>query len=657
MLKLPKFKANAYWGTAYQLLVAFVLLYASRGLFYGLNSDLYRVTSGEWASILRGGVVFDLATVCYLNLIVVLMRVLPFGFVTTTVYQRITNILFCVLNSFGLAANLFDTIFVRFTNTRTQMVAIVDFMADDNAMGIALSHMGTYWWMVLIFAAVVALLCLLALRVKIVPLPNMPLKRLVAVRVVAILIASTLMVYCIRGGFYNGRPLAVGDAVRYTHTGTNTPIVLNTPYTFLRNIDETSNRVERLTYMPVEQAEQLINAHKHYVGAQPMVNTPNVFIIILEGIGASFYRTFDYQQTDTTGGDRVMSFVDSLCAHSYVCTNAYSTGRRSIEGINAIMGGFPSLSPFVYMQSNYVANRIDGLARLLNDKGYTTTFYFGCNPGSYTIEQFAINTGYRNFIGRNEYGSADYDGTWGVYDHAMAQRIVDDHKQARSPMLTAWFTLTSHGPYVLPEQFVNNGYKPETMEWTVKYVDDVLRDMFAQLRQQPWFDSTLFVITSDHGSLVPKAIYNGPNNLYRVPLIFYTPNGSLAPQVDDRAASHIDITPSILALLGYDQPFIALGQNIFDQSATPHHAIFFADGLYSIVRDQHLLRFSTATPEGQVVGLYNKAADPDLLCNLLEQSQVSDSIALLANQMELYVRAFVQDYTHRINDNRLGLER
>ena len=174
MLKLPKFKANAYWGTAYQLLVAFVLLYASRGLFYGLNSDLYRVASSEWALILRGGVVFDLAAICYLNLIVVLMRVLPFGFVTTSVYQRITNILFCVLNSFGLAANLFDTIFVRFTNTRTQLVAMVDFMADENATGIALSHMGTYWWMVLIFAAVVALLCLLALRVKIVPLPNMP---------------------------------------------------------------------------------------------------------------------------------------------------------------------------------------------------------------------------------------------------------------------------------------------------------------------------------------------------------------------------------------------------------------------------------------------------------------------------------------------------
>ena len=75
------------------------------------------------------------------------------------------------------------------------------------------------------------------------------------------------------------------------------------------------------------------------------------------------------------------------------------------------------------------------------------------------------------------------------------------------------------------------------------------------------------------------------------------------------------------------------------------------------MRGQHLLRFSTATPEGQVIGLYNKAADPDLLSNLLEQPQESDSIALLAKQMELQIRAFVQDYTHRINDNRLGLER
>lgn len=643
-----KFETNTYAATLYQLGVAFVVLWLTRIFFYIFNADIFTGIGGaEFWRIMAGGMRFDLATLCYLNVVFVTMRLLPFRFTRRKGYRIAADWVYYVFNSIGILANLIDTPYSRFTNIRTNASLLAEFMQDTNAAAIMGGNILTYWYLLLVAAAFIFILVWLYRRAVI---SDKPLFRDNAagytIRTLILVGSYAVMVICIRGGVFDGRPLSVGDAVKYTERNRDIPLVLNTPFSIIRTMGK-EMAVTEYTYFPEEEVAAVFDPYYPARDSLGEFRRKNVVILLLEGIGIPFVQAANKVKGAAKPERVLMPFLESLAEKSLVFTEAYSIGTKSSEGTTAVLGGLPVYSPMIYMTSAHNSNDIDGVSALLADKGYGSVFYCGCNKGSYGFESFAHAAGYKRFVGREEYGNdADFDGNWGIFDDRMGRFITSELASEPQPFVAAWFTISTHVPFTIPDEFRGRYESPDrSMAQTVEYLDDVLEKFFEDASREDWYANTLFVITADHSVRTSDLVLKSPNTLYRIPLILYTPDGSVAPGVDSLPASQLDITPTVLGYLRYNEPRVSLGNDLLDPSAK-RFAVNRSNGLFQIMQGEWLLQFDAE--KNEVVALFNRLEDPVLEFDIIGQQPE------VAAGMETLLRAYIQQYTHRIRENRLS---
>jgi len=116
---------------------------------------------------------------------------------------------------------------------------------------------------------------------------------------------------------------------------------------------------------------------------------------------------------------------------------------------------------------------------------------------------------------------------------------------------------------------------------TLRYVDYSLEQFYKFLEKEGLLDSTVLLITADHGEefwdhaeLEAKHFYDVRgytgighghsvfNELIQVPLIISGPN--IPNKIDDKLASNVDITPTLLHMLDIPNDIIFDGINIFE---------------------------------------------------------------------------------------------
>lgn len=648
------FRTNIYFATILQLLVSLAFFQLSRLFFLLFNHDLFAgINAGEIFMAFAGGIRFDISAVIYLNILFIAMRVIPFRFVYNDIYIKVSTWIYIVCNSLGIIANIADTPFYRFTNIRTQAIFLSEFVKDGNSLSILLGHLHTFWYLIPLTAFFLFIFIWLALRIRI----KVPEKLLFGTKIKDTVTKSAIFICFlaisligIRGHAYNGYPLAISDAMLYTNQNRDVAIVLNTPFSIIRTLGKNNTLEDRIYFSEAVCNKILPVVYNDSIRAGEITNK-NVVIIILEGIGASFIDSVNvYSHTQKSAGKELMPFVDSLCSESLVFTNAFANGRRSSAGITAVLGGFPALDPFVYMLSPYSHNEVDAIAGLLKDEGYASQFLCGCNPGSYAFGAMSHAFGFSSFVDRIEYarimGDNNFDGNWGIYDHAMGQLLLKTINEINKPFIISWFTLSSHGPFKLPDEYKGRYTSPDnTMDQMVEYVDDVLEEFFHNASKTEWFNNTIFVITADHGSLRNNEFYNTPNTLYRIPLIIYAPDGSIQPQKSQTVTSQIDITPTVLGLLRYTKPYIALGSDALDTNR-PHFAINLVNGLYQIIEDDYLLQYDVQT--NRQVALFHQVEDPEMKNNIISENPKE------ADKLEKRLKAFLQQYSTRIKGNKMA---
>lgn len=645
------FKANTYYATIYQLLVVLLFLQLTRALFFIYNRDFFAdTTSNELWMAFLGGIRFDLSTALCINMLVIILRILPFDFVYNKTYLQITNWIFYVFNSLGFLCNIMDTPFYKIINMRIQAIHIQEILRDANTLDVLGGHLQTYWYLVFVFVAFIGLFVWASSRVKIHRFETNACRsktRRLIVPGLLFLLFIGLTLIGIRGHCHDGRPLSVSDAIFYAKKNKDVAIVLNTPFSIIRTLGK-DNSIQPLSYFKEPEPLQLINPI--HPGKSGDLTKKNVVIIILEGTGNTYLDALNpYREVHKISDYTLAPFLDSLASKSHVLTNAYANARRSSEGITSILGGFPAYDPFVYMLSPYASNEVDAAATLLTKEGYCSRFLCGCNQGSYAFGAMSKAFGYQGFIDRVEYikaaGNINYDGNWGIFDHAMEKHLIKTIDALPQPFITSWFTLNTHEPYVIPESYQGKYKSPDgSMIQTVEYMDDVMQDFFTEAAKKPWYKNTIFIITADHGRASENNFYNSPNTLFKIPLIIFTPDGSVPAAKNSRIASQIDITPTLLGLLNYNKPFVALGSDLFND-AQPHFAVYTVDGLYQIVEGNFLLQF-----DGQKnIAMFNHLEDPTLQNNILDAHP--QEATLLSNRL----KAFLQEYTHRIVNNELAI--
>ena len=595
------------------------------------------ITFGEFLSIMKGGLVFDISATVYLNMLFIILQIIPFDFRYNNIYQKIAQYIFFVTNGLALAVNCADFVYYRFVYKRATADIFKTFENEPNLVKIIFRWMIDYWTVVLFGLFILFLMVYLFNKVK-VRKPE-PANR-ISYYLVNILFVPLTVAFVIggaRGGLNESlRPITISNAARYVNNTRDVAIVLNTPFSLMR----TSGKkvLVKYDFYDDEKLRELFNPHYIPEGNKP-VSKENVIIIILESFAREYIGALN---KDLEGGTYkgYTPFIDSLIMESLTFDVSLSNGKKSIDAMPSVLASIPSLET-PYVISHYANNQVNGLATLLKKKGYYTTFYHGALSRSMGFDSFARMAGFEGYVGIEKYPyKEDLDGMWGVWDEPFFKFFADQLNDFPQPFLASIFSLSSHHPFIVPDKYKNKFRKgPAPILEVVGYTDFAVKEFFKKIADKPWFSNTLFVITADHtNESVHKEFQNNVGS-FSIPIIFYKPGSSLKG-IKKRIAQQIDIMPTILSYLNYDEEYIAFGNNLLDDSYESF-AYNTNGSTYHLYMRDHILEMIDNKP----VGLFNYKKDKFLDINLMDKEPE------LVQQMEEKLKAIIQSYNNRLIDN------
>ena len=629
---------------AINILLVMAIYTLSRLFFYWVNIDLYpNVSTQHLLEMLGGGLRFDLTALLYLNSLYLLLVLLPLPaqIRNQKTYICVAKWTFWLPNILGFIANFMDMVYVRFTDRRTTCTIFTEFQNDGNMASIIGQSMIQYWYVTVFGAAMIALF-IVCTRKKWHVTP--PRKAWIYYIIESVLMLGTIyfVVIGIRGGFGKyTRPITISNAMQYTNTPQETAILLNTPFSLMKSLENTT--YVHPHYFSNEEAEAIFSPiHHDEIEEIGRLGKTNVVVLILESFSKE-YIGFYNQHIDGYNG--YTPFLDSLLAHSVTYTHSFASGRKSIDAMPSVLSSIPMLIE-PYIVTPYSTNAVSSIASCLSREGYYTAFFHGAPNGSMGFQAYARSAGFEQYFGMDEYdGIEAFDGTWAIWDEEFLQYYARTMSQMQEPFMTAVFTASSHHPFRIPQRY--EGMFPagkQPIHQCVGYTDHALREFFAYAKQQNWYENTLFVLTADHTNQVTLPEYATAKGLFEVPIAFYSPRWNEGKLQTQGAASQTDIMPSVLAYLGYSKPFFAFGEDILMKQKSHPWAICYNHPVYQLLSDSLLVQFDGK----QVCAVYDYEKDPLLRKNIAGEVNVEDEAR--------YLRAYVQQYIYRLTTNQLTIE-
>lgn len=632
-----------YVAFLYRLLVALCLYMLCRVLFFVFNQDLFQgIGFTDGLLIIKGGLKFDIATLFYFNALFIFCALLPFRKRAAATYQNSLKWIYLFFNGLAILLNCIDIIYYRFTLRRTTRSVFDEFANETNKTNLLGRFLIDYWYIVLIFLFLIFLMYWLYRQVKIPP--SWDKSRLFYLHAVIILCAvATLAVGGIRGDFkHSTRPITISNAGEFVKRPNEVYLVLNTPFCMVRTWN--LNRLKEVQYYDPEKLSTIYSPVHHPSSDSNSFTYQNVVIILLESFSkevTGFYNR--HLENGTYQG--YTPFLDSLMNHGKIYWNSFANGRKSIDALPSVLAGIPGgMDPFVL--TPYASDSIYSLPHILRDKGYHTSFFHGAPNGSMGFKALLQLLGVEHYYGKDEYNNdKDFDGTWGIWDEPFFQYFAHTLTTFKEPFFSTFFSVSSHHPFKVPAPYTDSFKKgPIPVLESIGYTDMALREFFKTAKQQPWFKNTLFIISADHATETFHPEYKTAWGDVAIPILLFHPQDSALKGVDSsRIIQQIDIMPSVLSYLNYQKPYFAFGKNVFNPIEQPlNFSVTYING-YRWIEDDYLLFFDGS----QSRSLFNFKTDPLFKNNLLKEEPQR------VQRMEMHVKAFMQQYTNRLIQNRL----
>lgn len=448
-------------------------------------------------------------------------------------------------------------------------------------------------------------------------------------RTFILLIVIFVHIIFIRGGFQR-KPIGIVTAQLYA-SGNNTNLVLNSSFTILKTYNK--NLLAEKTFFDENNSNKYLQQFSLCKQFASHLQPKNIIIVILEGFSTELLQN-NHAGVPIYENYPLTPFLDSLIQHSLYFNRAYANGMRSIDAIPAIFSSIPTLMNTPWLLSPYSQISHKSLPHYLKEIGYRRCLFFhGGHNGTMNFDVYARFAGFDNYIGMNQYPDRqrDYDGKWGIFDEPFLKFIARYLDTLPEPFMAGVFTLSSHHPYTLPEQYKK--VFPDTLKpfhKTVAYTDLALRQFFHQIQQAKWFKNSIIVITSDHTTEPVQPLYKKSPGVFSIPLIIHIPERQ-EHQIITQTTQQIDIMPTLLHAIGSQQPIFAFGNSVFDTTFTKF-AIQVIDKRIQIIVDSLMYIF-----------------DNDKLTSATEIATLSEiPINLLPKRddINMLYQSFIQQYTH-----------
>jgi phosphoglycerol transferase MdoB-like AlkP superfamily enzyme len=391
--------------------------------------------------------------------------------------------------------------------------------------------------------------------------------------------------------------------------------------------------------------KQLATTNSHFIGNDPYsiereITYPgaerklNVVMISVESLSADFMKSFGSKE-------HITPYLDSLSAQSLLFTQLYSSGTRTVRGLEALSLSIPPSPGQSIVKRPDNANMFS-LGSVLRAHGYTTQYLYGGYSYFDNMKEFFSNNGY-TVIDRSAIPAdkVHYQNIWGVADEdlfSLAIDVLDKDSKAGKPFFTHIMTVSNHRPYTYPDGRIDIPAAMQVRQGAVKYTDYSINKFLTEARDKSWFDSTIFVIVADHcaGSAGSVEL---PVTGYHIPMLIYAPK-ILHPHMVNTLTAQIDVAPTILGLLRLHYRSKFFGQDVLNMPADKERAFISTYQGLGYLRDGKLLVQSPVkTIHEYIPDFHNGNAAPVQVEYGLSQEAVAyyQSISwLLKHKRQLY---------------------
>lgn len=262
---------------------------------------------------------------------------------------------------------------------------------------------------------------------------------------------------------------------------------------------------------------------------------------------------------------------------------------------------------------------------------------------------FSKLAGFHDYYGMTEYcadpafnAMDDFDGHWAIWDEEFLQYFAKSMGDIPQPFVTACFTATSHNPFRIPERYKERFKEgPQPITKCIEYTDNAIRLFFNKMKEYPWFNNTLFVITADHTNQNLSPEYTTDRNVFSVPILFYQFGG--IKKVSEKLFCQTDITPTILDYLNFNKPYIAFGNSYFNAD-TAGYVVNYSEPLYQISMGEFFLQFNGDNETGLFIPKDDVFLKNNLIGHYPEQEDKMLNI-LKAEIQQYHVRMINNDLT------------
>jgi len=283
----------------------------------------------------------------------------------------------------------------------------------------------------------------------------------------------------------------------------------------------------------------------------------NAVIFVVESFGSDFWGVLGRQ-------DSLTPEMDRLSKEGLLFTNLYSTGNRTVRGLEGILAGFPPLPAESIIKLRF-SDSTRTAAQIFREKGYETLFIYGGRGVFDNMKPFALRYGFDRFIEQKDYERPRFKTIWGVsdqdiYDKALSEFVAMDKN--KKPFFTAIMSVSNHKPYTYPEGVIPEDPGEKRRANAVKYTDFALGEFFEKAKKESFYKNTVFIVVADHGARV-YGKQEIPVRSYEIPMLILGPG--IKPDRNGQLGSSIDVAPTLFHLLGFSYVSRFFGRSLLNK--------------------------------------------------------------------------------------------
>lgn len=342
--------------------------------------------------------------------------------------------------------------------------------------------------------------------------------------VLALPVHTGLLLLAIRGGW--GLIPINESAVYYSSHLFDNHAATNTAWNLVHSLIETRSTENHYRFMDDEKASErtshllgeyatLAEIKFHFFENQDSSEKLNIVFIVMESHTAQVVEELG----GTTG---ICPNLSRFIREGILFENIYGSGYRTDQGLVSILAGYPAQPDQSIVLQTDKAAKLNSLPKILNEKGYSTAFFYGGELTFANLGLWLTNQRFDKIFSEKNFSRSEKKQRWGVDDNTLLQRAALEINQLKQPFFATAMTLSLHPPYDVPGLNQGQGLS-DSLKFlnTAAFADNAIGAFFKTVEQEPWYPNTLFVLVADHGASKPEGVPMDNPKSRHIPLIFF----------------------------------------------------------------------------------------------------------------------------------------